>query len=135
MWRLVLAEYEPNIKARATCLHQQVLGFMLGTDVSSSMDQFDKLVIAYQKASSKRIDDDTKIGVLLNAMAKSSLEQAQKLSAHLVLEEDKTKTYVLMRQEVDRVLGLQKYLAGGVGAKSIEALAAGKAGGTVHDRH
>ena len=59
LWRLVLAEYEPNVKARATCLHQQVLGFALGTDVATSMDQFDKPVIAHKKASGKIVDDDT----------------------------------------------------------------------------
>jgi len=125
----VLAEYEPKIKSRTTCLHQQVLGFTMGQDIPTSLDQFDKLVIAYQKsAPGKRVEDDTKIGVVLNALARSSLEAAQKLASHLVLEESKTATYLDMRQEIERILGLQKYLAGGDGAKAIQAIGDGTKG-------
>ena len=130
LWRLLAQEYEPKqYKTRRMVQCQAVLGYAAeDTDVWVVLDKFENLVNEYQNGSGKTVDDETKAGVILRALANGDADQRD-LSKHLVLNCHRIETYEQIKQELREIVGTNRFL--GRSAGGVHAIAKGspKGGG------
>ncbi len=129
LWRLLVADYEPKWKSRKTSMHQQILNYQfVGDDIAAGFDAFEKLIRQYTTLTKKKIDDETKAGVVLSAMTKSSSKKQNELAEHLILNSDRFETYNQIRDQVKEVLGVKKHFGPG-SSQDVAAIAKGKGKG------
>ena len=110
LWRKLTQEYEPKWKSRHLSRHQAILSFRFPDDVIAGFDQFEKELRHYHAITGKHIDEDTKSGVILGALAKSSNEKHRDLANHHVLNSYRLDSYNKMFVEVREILGTKKYM-------------------------
>ena len=90
--------------------HQAILNFKFPDDVIAGLDQFEKELRQYHAITGKHIDEDTKSGVILGALAKSSNEKHRDLANHFVLNSYRLDSYNKMFVEIREMLGTKKYM-------------------------
>ena len=110
LWRKLTQEYEPKWKSRHLSRHQAILNFKFPDDVIAGLDKFEKELRQYPAITGKDIDEDTKSGVILGALAKSSNETHRDLANHLVLNSYRLDSYNKMFLEIREILGTKKYM-------------------------
>ena len=127
LWRLMMVEFEPKFASRKMALQQAYLNFTFNKDEDprKGIDRLETQIRQYQAATKKIVDDDTRTGVLLKALAAGS-ELQKKLGDHLVLNAYRVDNFIEMKREIQEYLGVKQWLAPG---GSAEVLAVGKAGG------
>ena len=109
LWRKRTQEYEPKWKSRHLSRHQAILNFRFPDDVIAGFDQFEKELWQYHAITGKHIDEDTKSGVILGALAKSSNWKHRDLANHLVLNSHRLDSYNKIFVEIREILG-KKYM-------------------------
>ena len=127
LWRLMMVEFEPKFASRKMALQQAYLNFTFNKDEDprKGIDRLETQIRQYQAATKKIVDDDTRTGVLLKALAAGS-ELQKKLGDHLVLNAYRVDNFIEMKREIQEYLGVKQWLAPG---GSAEVLAVGKADG------
>ena len=108
--RKLTQEYEPKWKSRHLSRHQAILNFRFPDDVIAGFDQFEKEFRQCHAITGKHIDEDTKSGVILAALAKSSNEKHRHIDNHLVLNSYRLDSYDKMFVEIREILGTKKYM-------------------------
>ncbi|CAK0871008.1 unnamed protein product [Prorocentrum cordatum] len=95
LWRLLMAEFEPKFASRKMALQQAYLNFTFNKDEDprKGIDRLETQIRQYQAATKKTVDDDTRTGVLLKALAAGS-ELQKKLGDHLVLNAHRVDTFI-----------------------------------------
>ena len=113
--------------SRKMALQQAYLNFTFNKDEDprKGIDRLETQIRQYQAATKKIVDDDTRTGVLLKALAAGS-ELQKKLGDHLVLNAYRVDNFIEMKREIQEYLGVKQWLVPG---GSAEVLAVGKAGG------
>ena len=126
LYRLCTEEYDPKFRSRSTVMIVHVLGFAFNEpDVMKTLDQFEKLVRAYEKNSGKKIGQDTKCGVVISGLSKSLDANAKNIGEHLVMNSDRFVTFESMRQYLREVCGAKKFMHEADAGAAVNALATG----------
>ena len=128
LWKRLVADYEPRIRARTTTLMHEVLSFRCGaTPAIDAVEVFERSVLSYEKASGQRLDTEVKAGVFLTALAGSENERNRVLAEHLVLHSDRVTTFEQVRDELTKLSRTFKFVSRD--NKDLGAIGAGKGGG------
>ena len=127
LWRLLMAEFEPKFASRKMALQQAYLNFTFNKDEDprKGIDRLETQIRQYQAATKKTVDDDTRTGVLLKALAGGS-ELQKKLGDHLVLNAYRVDTFIEMKREIQEYLGVKQWLVPGGSAEVLAVGAGGK---------
>ena len=88
LWQLLLQEYEPRLANRTNMLHRSILRYKIEGKLTSSLENFEKLVQEYEEASQKTLEADTKAPIVLNQLAVHPEESTRQLCNHIVLNGD-----------------------------------------------
>ena len=72
--RLLVTDFEPHLASRKMALQQGLLQFSFGVseDARTGIDRLETQIRQYQSTTKKKIDDDTRTGVLLRSLANGS---------------------------------------------------------------
>ena len=97
-WRLLLNRYESQTRQSRVLMMMAVLAwdFKQG-ELLDCLEAFDRACQRYTDATSKVIDDDTKIGIVIKGMESGSLRE------HMLLHSERCETYEEFRNEVDTI--------------------------------
>ncbi|CAK0797196.1 unnamed protein product [Prorocentrum cordatum] len=122
---LTMPEFEPKFASRKMALQQAYLSFTFNKDEDprKGIDRLETQIRQYQADTKKTVDDDTRTGVLLKALAGGS-ELQKKLGDHLVLNAYRVDTFIEMKREIQEYLGVKQWLVPG-GSAEVLAVGAG----------
>ena len=96
-WRMLAAEYEPKPSARNVGDLLAILQLDFGKDIVTGFETFDKLVHEFDRRSPNPLQDEVKIGTVLENLVDGPLKQ------HLRMSLQQLDTYDKLRNEVIRV--------------------------------
>ena len=101
-YRLLLLRYDARSRQTRVMRLLEVLAFNFKSDcLLDSLESFEQLVVTYEKESSKTLDDDLKIGIVIKGIETGSLRE------HLLLHSERADTYELFREEIDTIARAQ----------------------------
>ena len=102
VWRLLLREYEPQVRARWGGMLANIIATRFaGMDIAE-FDAFDAACKRYVDQSSRAIDDQVKISVVLNGVSN------EKLLEHLQLNQEKFETYAELKTMISNYFMLKR---------------------------
>ena len=110
LWKRLLEDYEPRIRARTTNLLHDVLSFKCGElQALDALEAFEKDVLTYEKATGTRLDPEIKGAVFVAALAAST--GANKAFAdHAVMHSDRLTTFENIQKELVLVSRTSKFV-------------------------
>ena len=79
------------------------------SELTASLENFEKLVQEHEDASRKTLEAGTKAAIILNELAVHPEESTRQLCNHIVLNGDRYQTYEQIRSESRNVLSTKKY--------------------------
>jgi len=102
-WRALVRRYEPRIRSRHTGQLMHILSFDLGDNnqVMARLGDFERLVHLYERDSSEKVSDSTKIGVVMRNLKDTGLR------THLTYHSDRLASWMDFRREINNILSAQ----------------------------
>ena len=103
LWRALVDEFESKRTTRIAGLRMQYYNFLFeGKDVISDFERFERFVKAFEDATGKPVDDESKVGIVTRNIA--DLRGMETLSEHIIMNQDRLNTYEAIKKEVNEVL-------------------------------
>ena len=93
-WRQFVLEWEPRLRTRHVGLLMQVLSYQFDGEMSNRLAAFERLTHEYERQTTKTIDEDLKIGVVILGMSDLKVKE------HLVRNAGRIDTWPKMREEI-----------------------------------
>ena len=103
-WRQFALEWEPRLASRHVGLLMRIMSFPFEGEVPAKISQFERLVNTYESQSKKKIEDDTKIGLVTLNMRDAALKE------HLVKNANRLATWALVVAEINEICRTQQFL-------------------------
>ena len=103
-WRLFVAQWAPKLASRFVGLLTQLMSFHFDGDLVYKIGLFERLCCDYESQSGKRVEDDTKVGVMLLGMQDVNVRE------HLVRNSNRLATWATMSAEVMEISRTQAYI-------------------------
>ena len=92
--RCLVAEYKPRLASRFVGTLTQLLSTRFSHDVEADIPAFEKVVRRYEQETGKGLDDQLKVGIVMNAVTDPGLKD------HLIRNSVRLKTYVALKDEL-----------------------------------
>ena len=125
-WRILCQEYEPKQAARFASDLMRILGYEFNaTDLTASLEAWERLVREYEARTEVEIPEFIKAGIIMLRLPSGPVSQ------HIVLNAASMTSFDKVRKEVDAIRNAQNaaaYAAGGTQAMDIGALGKGAGG-------
>ena len=103
-YRRLVAEYKPRLASRFVGTLMQMLSTRFSTDVEADLPAFEKMVRRYEQETGKTLDDQLKVGIVMNAVTDPGLKD------HLIRNAVRLKTYVALKEELLEVARTSRVL-------------------------
>ena len=103
-WGQFVVQWAPKLASRFVGLLMQLMSFQFDGDLVYRIGQFERLCCDYEAQSGKRVEDDTKVGVMLLGMRDTKVRE------HLVRNSNRLATWATMSAEVMEISGTQAYI-------------------------
>ena len=101
-WRRLLVAYEPQTKVTKIAKMLQILSWTFTAasekDVQEQLERYDQAIALYEREVGMRLDDDTKIGVVIKGL------DAGVLREHLLLTSEQHTSYAAFRENLDKIV-------------------------------
>ena len=99
-----MAEYKPRLASRFVGTLTQLLSTRFSQDVEADIPAFEKVVRRYEQETGKGLDDQLKVGIVMNAVTDPGLKD------HLIRNAVRLKTYMALKDELLEVARTSRVL-------------------------
>ena len=105
VWRSLCRRFEPRIRTRYAGVLLGLLNFDFGGDLIARMEAFERELVQYERTSGETISDGVRIGVVLQRLEESALNQ------HLLLNTERLTRWADFRAELINVRRAQQIVS------------------------